>query len=63
METILSQKYFKQWRDIITIRKYGDWCELHAEELEEQRYAADCKELESIYWCWNCKYSECGVHS
>ena len=53
--------YFKKWRDIISYRKYDEWCELHNEELLEQEFAAQNK-LDPIYWCWNCKYHECDIH-
>ena len=61
MDQIIS-KYFHLWRLKVSFRKYDEWCEIHNEELKEQQYAEE-QGMDSIYWCWNCKYSDCEIHS
>ena len=29
---------------------------------EEKDYAINNTDLDSIHWCWNCKYSDCEIH-
>jgi hypothetical protein len=53
--------YFNLWRTKVLFRKYDDWCENNNEELEEEQFAAE-NNMESIHWCWNCKYNECEIH-
>ena len=53
--------YFDKWRLNISFRKYDQWCELHNEEILEQEFATE-NNMEPIYWCWNCKYSDCEIH-
>ena len=53
--------YFDLWRKITSYHKYDLWCELHNEELSEEEFARE-NDMDSIYWCWNCKYSECEIH-
>ncbi len=55
------EKYFYIWKlNVLTI-KYNRWCEINNERIMEEQYAAD-ENLDSIYWCWNCKYSDCVIH-
>ena len=67
----LLKIYFKKWQEIISFRKYDEWCQteearncfnkIQQEEKDEQDYA--CKTgMDPIYWCWNCKYSICDKH-
>jgi hypothetical protein len=35
--------------------------EIKEEEYSEQEYSSR-EGMDSIYWCWNCKYSECDYH-
>ena len=58
---ILAKKYFKIWRDIVSYKKYDEWCEINQEYLNELQFAMD-NEMDSVHWCWNCKYSDCSVH-
>ena len=56
--------YFNLWR-INTQKKkmfrdYDEWCEINNERLAEEEYAEN--NMDSIYWCWNCKYHECDIH-
>jgi len=53
--------YFNKWKEFVEIKKYDKWCEVHNEELMED-YFAEQNNMESIYWCWNCKYSSCEIH-
>jgi hypothetical protein len=63
--------FFKKWRDIISFRKYDEWCEtdeakkafyeIKQEEEDEKEYARQ-NDMDSIHWCWNCKYSNCEEH-
>ena len=61
MNTIIASKYFNIWRNIVSFRKYDQWCEINNEILEEQEFAIENK-MDPIYWCWNCKYSDCEEH-
>jgi len=52
--------YFNVW-----LKKYlnkKEWSENLQEESEECEYAGENK-MDSIYWCWNCKYSDCYIHN
>jgi hypothetical protein len=52
--------YFNVW-----LKKYlnkKEWSENLQEESEECEYACENK-MDSIYWCWNCKYSDCYIHN
>jgi hypothetical protein len=42
-------------------KRYDEWCELHREELAEEEYAMN-NGMDSVHWCWNCKYSDCYIH-
>ena len=35
--------------------------EIKEEEYSEEEYASR-EGMDSIYWCWNCRYSECEIH-
>ena len=53
--------YFDKWVKYVEFRKYDQWCEIHNEELLEQEYS-EKSNMDSVYWCWNCKYSDCEIH-
>jgi len=53
--------YFDIWKQKVQTIKKEEWTHLHQEELEEQEYAFQ-NNMDSIYWCWNCKYGDCDVH-
>lgn len=53
--------YLKKWRDIVSFKKYDRWCETQEEEHNEINYARE-NNMDSLYWCWNCKYSDCDIH-
>ena len=59
------QHYFNLWKknasNIALYRNYDTWCEINNERLQEEIYAAK-NNMDSIYWCWNCKYSDCEIH-
>ena len=42
-------------------KKYDEWCINRDEELEEELFARE-NNMDSINWCWNCKYHECDIH-
>ena len=62
--------YFKLWRSKVqTFKKYDEWCELYRKEIDEwcelyreEEYAMN-NGMDSVHWCWNCKYSDCDIHS
>ena len=69
--TDLCEIYFKKWRDEVSFRRYDRWCmseegleyftQIKEEEELEREYA--CKNtMDTIYWCWNCKYGCCEEH-
>jgi hypothetical protein len=41
--------YFKKWRDIVSFRKYDEWCKIQ-EELNNENEG------------WQCKYGDCERH-
>jgi hypothetical protein len=57
--------YFNLWKTKVTVnkqfREYDEWCEIHNDQLNEIEYAKENK-MPSIYWCWNCKFSDCTIH-
>lgn len=54
---------FNIWREYLRdAREKREYLQILQEELEELEYASE-NNLESVYWCWNCKYSECERHS
>ena len=59
LETIRA--YFNTWRRAVDARRYDTWCDEHDEELAEAQFAMQ-NNMDSVHWCWNCKYSDCDVH-
>ena len=57
----LSEKYFWRWRDVIAGRRYQEWCEIQDELAAEAQFAMN-NDMETEFWCWNCKHSECDRH-
>lgn len=55
------KKFFQRWRENVDIIKYDRWCEHMNEQLIEDSYAQE-NNMDSIHWCWNCKYSNCEKH-
>ena len=53
--------YFERWRNITMYSKYDRWCEIQEEMNDEDTFARE-NNMESVYWCWNCKYSYCELH-
>ena len=57
--------FFKVWKsnaeNIRSFREYDSWCESKEEELQEVEYAIK-NGVDPIFWCFNCKYSECDLH-
>jgi len=47
---------------ITDVPKINEWYEIHVSELTETEYAAN-NGLESTYWCWMCRFSECEYHN
>ena len=65
MFNISIKFYFNLWKKNSEkkrmFREYDDWCEIHHERLAEEEFAAESG-MDSIHWCWNCKYHECDIH-
>jgi hypothetical protein len=57
-EFTLATKFFYRWYDLVRKSKF---CEEAEEEWSECEYAAE-NGMDSVLWCWNCKYSECERH-
>ena len=38
----------------------SEWKEIMEEEQDEIEFAQE--HLDPVYWCWNCKYSDCDRH-
>ena len=61
MDTFIRY-YFNFWKNKVKrFKDYDEWCELNNERLREEEFAEQ-NNMESIYWCWNCKYSDCDKH-
>ena len=58
----ILRKYFDIWRDNIMYRKYDRWCEIQEEQHDDESYARKTG-MDSVYWCWNCRHSDCDVHN
>ena len=52
---------FTHWQLVVEGRRYDEWCLNHAEELEEEDYARE-NEMDTVLWCWSCKYGDCEDH-
>jgi hypothetical protein len=50
---------FMVWKDFVAVKKAMR--DIREEELSEEIYAAE-NGMDSVYWCWNCKYHECDQH-
>ena len=71
MENFLEKKYFKRWTEEVSFRRYDRWCEtdeakqmfdqIKEEEEDEINYAMH-NNMDSMYWCWNCRFNECDIH-
>ena len=57
--------YFNLWKNFTEKRKmfrdYDEWCKINQEKIDEEEFARE-NGIDSIDWCWNCKYSECDIH-
>ena len=57
---------FKVWKanatTIRSFREYDKWCEDREEELQEVECAIK-NGMDPVFWCFNCKYSDCDVHN
>ena len=55
--------YFNLWRTNANKRKreYEEWCEHREESIAEETFARESG-MDSVYWCWNCKHSDCQIH-
>ena len=74
----LKRYWFYEWKiraqKLKLFRDYDNWCEANdqtlkdswletrQEEREEIEYAA-ANGMDSIEWCWECKYGDCRRHS
>jgi len=53
---------YEQWCELNKMFKdYDEWCEINNETIMENEFAAN-DGMDSIHWCWNCKYHECDIH-
>ena len=61
-ELDLLSRFFDAWNQFVKFeRNRREWEELAEEEEAEEHYARE-NGLDSVYYCWNCKYSECERH-
>ena len=55
-------EFFYHWVNRVRdIKERRQWEENQLEEVAENDFAAAIGE-DSVYWCWNCKYSDCPQH-
>uniref|UniRef100_A0A6C0B0D0 Uncharacterized protein n=1 Tax=viral metagenome TaxID=1070528 RepID=A0A6C0B0D0_9ZZZZ len=57
----LAEKYFWRWRDCVAARIYREWREMQDELAAEAQFAME-NDMETEFWCWNCKHSVCDIH-
>jgi len=58
---LLGEKYYWMWRDIVARSRFRQWKEIEDELAAECEYAIQ-NDMETEFWCVNCKHSECTVH-
>ena len=59
---MLARKYFDIWAQNVEYRKNRRaFYEIQQEEQDEIDFAQNSG-MDPIYWCWNCKYSDCDQH-
>ena len=58
---ILAEKYWWRWRDCVAARRYREWCEFQDELTAEAEFAMN-NDIETEFWCLNCKLSDCDRH-
>jgi len=59
---MLARKYFDIWAQNVEYRKHRRaFYEIKQEEQDEIDFAQNAG-MDPIYWCWNCKYSDCDRH-
>ena len=59
----MASKYFYRWREFVndSRERRKEWEEIHNEEIEENEFASEYL-MDPVYWCWNCKHSDCERH-
>jgi hypothetical protein len=59
----MASKYFYRWRELVDAsrERRKEWQEIHNEEIEENEFASEYL-TDPVYWCWNCKHSDCERH-
>ena len=57
----LAQKYYWRWRDCVARSRYLEWREIQDEFAAECEFAMN-NDMETEFWCWNCKHSCCDRH-
>ena len=67
MDSTVS-KFFYLWKKNLKVKKEfkriisnEEFNQLKEEELDEIAYA-EAMNMETIYWCWACKYGDCDRH-
>ena len=58
---LLAEKYFWRWRDCVAATRYREWREMQDELAAEAQFAME-NDMETEFWCWNCKHSVCDIH-
>jgi hypothetical protein len=56
------RRVFNHWKRVVDERRYDMWSETHDETLKEAYFARE-NDMDTIYWCWNCKHSDCDIHA
>jgi len=46
-----------EWKSLLELVRQK---EIMEEEQDEIEFAQE--HLDPVYWCWNCKYSDCDMH-
>ena len=63
MDQFISITFFNQWKAYFYYKKEKILFDEIKQEIEEEKeYAMNNTDIDSIHWCWNCKYSECEIH-
>ena len=62
----VTKYFFELWKTNAakakSIREYDEWCEYREEAIAEENFARESG-MDSINFCWSCRYSECQIHN
>ena len=54
--------FFAQWKEYCYYKKQKLLFYEYKQESDDEKENAAETGMDSIHWCWNCKYHECNIH-